>query len=175
MHYKVKKNTKIPYAIAIVAACLSVAFLYTGSFGIGNVMMQQIMMLVCATVAVYVLIRYVLTDHVYVISDSRPYTLEIVRVCGKNPKPMASFEMSGDDVLLSVQKGESLKKYGKIKRKENFCSNIFPRERYVYIVNTENGRVACYLEMEKDVAKILSDRINELHTNKNYQQNGETL
>ena len=175
MQYKVKKNTKIPYAVAIVSACLSVAFLYTGSFGLGNVMMQQVMMLACATFAVYVLIRYVLTDHVYVISDERPYTLEIVRVCGKNPKPMASFEMSFDDELFLQNKEDESQKNVKIKKKENFCSNMFPKERYLYIVNTENGRVACYLELEKDVAQILINRIEELRLNKNNQQNGETL
>ena len=171
MQYKVKKNTKIPYAVAIVCAALSVAFMYTGSFGIGNTMMYQVMMLILAAAAVYMLIRYALTDMIYVIFDEKPYTLEIVKLCGKLPKTIAVIEMTADDKLVLQNKDDLSQKTEKIKKKENFCANMFPKEKYLYIANTENGRVSCSLELEKDVAKILFDRIEELRLYKNIQQN----
>jgi len=76
---------------------------------------------------------------------------------------MVVIDMSAGDYLLPLEKGEKIpKKMGKIAKKENFCSNLFPKQRYLYVFEFEGKKVACKLEMEQSAATFIQNKIENL-------------
>jgi hypothetical protein len=121
-------------------------------------------MLFCGAACVYVIIRYATTDYVYVISDSAPYKIEIVKISGQLPKTLAIIDMGKGDKLIKLEKGMKMPNgVEKIHQKENFCSNMFPKEQYLYVFEFENKKIAAKLEIDGEIANILNHRINELN------------
>ena len=170
MQYKVKKEPRAAYIISAVTGLLAILFMYVGTAKIGNLLVNQIIMLLCGTVCVWVMVRYALTDYVYVLSDDAPYKLEIVKISGQVPKTLVVIDMSGKDYLLPLEKGEKIpEKIGKISKKENFCSNLFPKQRYLYVFEFDGKKVACKLEMDEGVAVFIQNRLENL---RNTNQNG---
>jgi len=170
MQYKVKKEPKAAYVIATVSGLMSVMFMYVSTLGGANMLLNQLIMLFCGALCVYVLIRYAISDYVYVISDEAPYKFEIVKVSGQLPKTLVVIDMSGKDYLLPLKKGEKIpEKIGKIAKKENFCSNLFPKQKYLYVFEFEGKKVACTLEMDESVAVFIQNRLENL---RNTDQNG---
>lgn len=163
MQYKVKKEPRAAYIISAVTGLLSIMFMYVSTAGIGNTLVNQLIMLLCGAVCVYVMIRYALTDYVYVFSDTEPYKIEIVKISGQLPKTLAVIDMKGSDHLLPYEKGAKIPEtIGKIAKKENFCSNMFPKQRYLYVFEYDGAKVACKLEMDEKVAAFIQNRLNDL-------------
>lgn len=163
MQYKVKKEPRAAYIISATTGLLAILFMYAGSAKIINLQISQIIMLFCAAICAYVLIRYALTDYVYVLSDDAPYKFEIVKISGQVPQTMVVIDMSAGDYLLPLEKGEKIpEKMGKIAKKENFCSNLFPKQRYLYVFEFEGKKVACKLEMEQSAATFIQNKIENL-------------
>lgn len=163
MQYKVKKEPRAAYIISAVCGLLSVMFMYVSMLGGANMLLNQLIMLFCGACCVYVIIRYAVSDYVYVLSDDAPYKIEIVKIAGQIPKTLAVIDMGAGDTLIKIEKGKKMpENIGKIYKKENFCSNMFPKSKYIYVFEFENKKIACFLEIDGDIAGILNNRINEL-------------
>ena len=68
--------------------------------------------------------------------------------------------MGANDMLIKLEKKTKISQ--KIYKKENFCSNMFPKSQYLYVFEFDGKAVACKLEIDDKIAKIIDDRINEL-------------
>ena len=163
MQYKVKKDPKAAFIISAVFGLLSIMFMYVSMLGGANMLLNQLIMLFCGAACVYVIIRYAIFDYVYVLSDDAPYKIEIVKVSGHFPKTLAVIDMSEKDMLIKLEKDTKIpQSIGKIYKKEDFCSNMFPKSKYLYVFEFESKKIAVKLEIDSEIAEILNTRINEL-------------
>ena len=156
MQYRPKRDNKNAYrfcALFIVMAAVCVAAEVTG---IGIKLVDQTLIVVFLTCALYVYIRFALSDFVYTVSDDG--YLEVIKITAKIPKTLASVKMSSSDIIVREEKDMSA--YSFVKRKERFNLTMFAKNCRWYIFELNGVKQALILEGDDDFFDFLQRRID---------------
>ena len=151
MEYKPRINSKNAKKLMIFFALIAVIGIVMGGVGVGINALNQLIIIGFLTAALFVAVRYMLTDFVYK-TDEGGY-LEIIKISSRLPQTMASVRISRNDIIVPVK--EDMSEY-KVERKAVFNVSLKPLELYWYIFTVNGQRQALVLECDKAYAEYLS-------------------
>lgn len=151
---KIRKNAWIVFGFI---SSIAVIFYVFSLFSIGIKWVDQLFLALTLTADLLFLMRYILYDYVYTINEHG--YLAVRRIYGKNNRLLADIKISRGDVILKYDRSTDLSRYGRVSRKENFCTSAFPLERYIYIFNSGEGKQAILLECGADTAEVIAHAI----------------
>ena len=155
MEYKPKRTGKNAKKLMIFFALISVIGIVMSGVGVGVNSLNQLIIIGFLTAAVFVAIRYLLTDFVYK-TDEGGY-LEIIKIGSKIPQTLASVKISRNDMIVPVK--EDMSEY-KVERKAVFTVNLKPSESYWYIFTVNGQRQALVIECDKGYVEYLTRLIS---------------
>ena len=101
MEYKPKRNGKNAKKLMMFFALIAVIGIVMSGVGVGVNSLNQLIIIGFLTAAVFVAIRYLLTDFVYK-TDEGGY-LEIIKIGSKIPQTLASVKISRNDMIVNKQ------------------------------------------------------------------------
>ena len=153
---KIRKNAWIVFGFI---SSIAVMFYVFSLFGLGVKWINQLALALVLVVDIMYLIRYLLYDYVYVINEHGYFT--VTRVYGKNNRLLADIKITRGDVIIKYDTNTDLSRYGRIEKKENFCSSAFPLSKYIYIFSSGGAKNAFVIECGEDTAKIIADAIEK--------------
>lgn len=156
MQYKPTRQIKPLAIIGIVLMAIASVFLTMANLGWGFVWINQLGAILHITVLLYLLIRYAMTDFVYILPEYGAY-FTVKKLRGNLPQTVAEVDLTPDCKILPYTK-ENLKKE-KVAYTENYCISLFPSTSYALIATIDNRRIALRLECKQDVADLISARI----------------
>ncbi len=125
-----KRNNK--GKIIILCGLLMVVFSYVSVTSTFVPWLFQLLVLCALCYALYIYIRFYMTDYVYEIKGKY---LNVFKVMGKRQTTAAQIPV---ELILSVtKKGESYKKIKERSHVFNYCKTMFPKEYYVVYAHIE--------------------------------------
>lgn len=158
MTYRPKETSKAARLTAFIAVALAAGLFYASAVVKNYPFAYQFAAIVLMIAGVEVLVKYVLSDHVYEAADK---DLKIYRVMGKKSVCIASlaYEESLCEVVASNDYQAKKDRFPKTQIVVNACKNVFPQSYSLYFFNF-NGRNAV-LKFEPDAlfAAYLDDKI----------------
>lgn len=160
MQYRPKRDNKNAYfttAALVVAAFICII---TEVLGIGVSLLDQILIVLFLSAALYVYIRFVLTDFVYNVTDDG--YIEIVKITAKIPKTLASVKICRSDLIVREEK--DMKSYSYVKKKERFNLTLCGHSNRWYIFEMNGEKQALVLEGDDKFFAFLQDKINRSDT-----------
>lgn len=151
---KIRKNAWMVFGFI---SSIAVIFYVFSLFSIGLVWLNQLFLAVTLTADLLFLMRYILYDYVYTINEHGFFSIR--RIYGKNNRLLVDLQISRGDVIIKYDRDTDLSRYGKISRKENYCSSAFPLEKYIYIFSSGGAKQAIIIECGADTAEIIAQAI----------------
>ena len=127
--------------------------------GIGFALVNELLIIAFFTAAVYVLIRHVLTDYVYNVTDDG--YLQVVKITSGIPKTLASVKMSRNDIVVKVEKNMK-KKHPDVVKTARYDLTLFSAKNSWYIFESEGKKYALVLEGDEPFFDYLRERISRL-------------
>ncbi len=162
MQYKPHKKYRHTLIIGGVLLAIALCFLVFANMGWGYLWLNQLGTILFLTFLIFLSIRYILYDYVYLIPDSG-MTLEVKRISGALPKTIASVQICAGDNLLPYTK--DLKKKQELTHIENCCVSLFPEESYLYICRIDGKKIGLRLECQSDLVDLLEKAIRNAPSN----------
>lgn len=156
MQYKPHKKHRHMLVIGGVLLAVALCFALFASMGWGYLWLNQLGTIGALTALIFVAIRYILTDYIYLFPESGDI-LEVRRISGKLPVTVVRIEIGAGDRLLPYSK--ELKKTQGLELFENCCVSLFPEESYVYICMLNGKKVGVQLECKADLVEMLEKSI----------------
>ena len=156
MQYKPNRNFKHVAIIGAVLIAIASVFLAMANFKLGFVAINELGAILTITVLLYLLIRYAMTDFVYILPESGAH-LTVKKLRGNLPQTAAEVDLTADCKIIPYSK-EAIRKE-KVAYTENFCVSLHPVETYALIATIDGRRIALRLECKKDVADLIAARI----------------
>lgn len=153
MEYKPRRNKKNALLLITVFALLSVACLIMVNLHIGPNLLGQLSLICFVTGALFVAVRYLLTDFVY--RTDKGY-LEVIKISSKIPVTLASVRISQGDCV--VKQKADMSEY-KVQRRASFNLTLRAGELYWYIFEINGQRQALILECDERYAEYLRSLI----------------
>ena len=153
MEYKPRRNKKNALLLITVFALLSVACLIMVNLHIGPNLLGQLSLICFVTGALFVAVRYLLTDFVY--RTDKGY-LEVIKISSKIPVTLASVRISQGD--CAVKQKADMSEY-KVQRRASFNLTLRAGELYWYIFEINGQRQALILECDERYAEYLRSLI----------------
>ena len=155
--YKPKRHTKTAIGVVIFMLAVLVCIFAIGVLGIGNDLINQALIFTVVAGILYILMRYAIYEYTYTLSESE---LAVTRVAGRVPNTILRISLNADDSFIRVRDKKELKTLG-VKKIENACANLSPRERmYAYITTVSDRKVAVLFESDELFALAVNERIN---------------
>lgn len=159
MQYRPKRNNKNAIlAAATLVACVGICIVAEIS-GVGYHIVDETLILLFITAALYIFIRYVLFDYVYHVRDD--HYIDIVRVTSNVPSTLISVRMSSTDLVVKVE-GDMKSKYPDIVKKNKYNLSLFPKNTYWYIYSLDGARYALVLEGDEQFFDYLKEQIRSI-------------
>lgn len=122
-------------ALLLLCTVLCVCF---NAMNLGMRMPIQLAGAVSLIAGIYITGRYVLTSYKYVLN--RPEDIDrfsefiVIKIQGDKSKKVCNLSTAtAVDIVKKTKIAEIEEKYGKISRKFNYCTNMFPDKSYYYI------------------------------------------
>ncbi len=155
--YKPKRYIKAAVKAVIVMMIALIAVFALGVLKIGNGLLNQALVFAIVGGIVYILTRYAIYEYTYSLGESE---LSVTRVAGRVPNTIFRLSINGGDSFIRVSGKKELKSLG-VKRIENACANLSPRERmYAYVTSVNGQKVAVLFEADELFANAVNERIN---------------
>lgn len=151
---KIRKNAWMVFGFI---SSIAVIFYVFSLFSIGLVWLNQLFLVVALTADLLFLMRYILYDYVYTINEHGFFSVR--RIYGKNNRLLVDLQISRGDVIVKYDSDTDLSRFGRISRKENYCSSAFPLEKYIYIFNSGDKKQAIIIECGADTAEVIANAI----------------
>lgn len=151
---KIRKNAWMVFGFI---SSIAVIFYVFSLFSIGLVWLNQLFLVVALTADLLFLMRYILYDYVYTINEHGFFSVR--RIYGKNNRLLVDLQISRGDVIVKYDRDTDLSRFGRISRKENYCSSAFPLEKYIYIFNSGETKQAIIIECGADTAEVIAHAI----------------
>lgn len=162
MQYKPHKKYRHTLVVGGVLLAIALFFALFSSMGWGYLWLNQLGTVGALTVLIFLAVRYILTDFVYLFPESED-VLEVRRISGRLPYTVARIEIGANDVILPYTK--ALKKEQGLALFENGCPSLFPEESYVYICTLNGKKVGVRLECKRDFVEMLEKAIEKAAQN----------
>lgn len=157
MQYKPTRQIKSVAIIGAILLAIAVLFLTMANLGWGFIWLNQLGAILHITVLLYLLIRYAMTDFVYILPEEGAH-LTIKKLRGNLPQTVAEIDLIGDCKVIPYTK-ENIRRE-KVAFTENYCVSLSPQSSYALIATVNERRIALRLECQQDVADLISARIN---------------
>ena len=157
MQYKPNRQIKPVAVIGAILLSIAALFLTMANLGWGFVWLNQLGAILHITALLYLLIRYAMTDFVYILPEEGAH-LTVKKLRGNLPQTVAEVDLIGDCKVIPYTK-ENIRRE-KVAYTENYCVSLFPPSSYALIATLDNRRVAIRLECKQDVADLIAARIN---------------
>ncbi len=171
LSYKPKRYARVAITVEIILFSVLIILATIAAFQIEYKVISQSLVFVVVAGIIYIAMRYVLYEYTYTVSSD---ALEVSRVAGRIPSVLLLIEIDENDVLVKIDSKKDLKKYD-VKRTENVCANLAPRDRlYAYITTVNGKKTAVLLETDELFALALTERINMKKFSKKDVSNEET-
>lgn len=155
--YKPERHIKGAMTAVIVMIFALVCIFAVDVLGIGNDLLNQTLIFAVVAGIIYVLTRYMIYEYTYTLSEDE---LSVTRVAGRIPNTILRIAVNADDTFIRVSGKKELKALG-VKRIENACANLSPRERmYAYVTTVDNKKIAVLFETDTLFALAVNERIN---------------
>lgn len=156
MQYKPHRNIKPVAIIGVILIAIAAVFLIMANFDLGYLWINQLGAVLNITILLYLLIRYVMTDFVYILPDEGAH-LTVKKLRGNLPQTVAEVDLTADCKIVPYSK--EVLKQERVAYTENFCVSLSPEETYLLITPMDNRKIALRLECKRDVADRIRDRI----------------
>lgn len=156
MQYKPQKNYRHTLVVGGVLLAMALCFAIFASMDWGYLWLNQLGMIGSLTALIFVAVRYILTDFVYILPESKAI-LEVKRISGRLPYTVARVEIRATDKILPYVKG--IAKTEGLQCFENCASSLLPEESYVYIGTVDGKKAGVRIECKKDFVKLLEEAI----------------
>jgi len=135
LKYKPKRNTKTAVKAIVFMILILVCIAVVSALKIGREIINQSLVFAVSAGILYILMRYVIYEYTYVLGED---TVSVSRVAGRVPAEIVNLNISGDDLFIRAGSKKELKALG-VKRFENVCANLSPREgMYAYITTVSS-------------------------------------
>ena len=167
MQYKPHRNLKPVAIIVVILIAISAVFLFMANFKLGFLWVNQLGAILNITILLYLLIRYAMTDFIYILPDEGAY-LTVKKLRGNLPQTVAELELTQNCKIVPYSK--EILKQEKVAYTENFCVSLSPKESYLLITAMDNRKIALRLECKQDVADLIHHRISKLSTSEEPDQ-----
>lgn len=158
MQYRPKRNNKNAYRFCAAFIVMAAVCVVAEVTGVGIKLVDQTLIVLFLTFALYVYTRFVLADFVYTVTDDN--YLEVVKITAGIPKTLASVKMSKNDIIVKEEKDMSAR--SDVKRKERFNLTMLAKNCRWYIFEINGTKQALILEGDDDFFDFLQKRINRL-------------
>ena len=126
-------------------------------------MLFQFSALIMFAVGVYLMSRYLLTDHRYVVSDIErrdgKVSFSVIRITGKRENIMANFEFSSVYAFEQISLMEFEAKHGKVNKVYNYCQNYRPAKPYRMGINFNGMKIVFVIEADDHLASQIRARM----------------
>ncbi len=164
LSYKPKRHARAAITLEIILFSVIVALAVIAAFQIEYKIISQALLFAVVAGIIYIATRYMIYEYTYTVSDER---FEVSRVAGRIPNVLLLVEIDENDLLIKIDGKRDLKKYG-VKRIENVCANLAPRDRlYAYITTVNDKKTAILLETDELFSLAVTERINMKKFSKN--------
>ena len=159
MQYRPHRNFKHVAIIGAVLIAIASVFLAMANFKLGFVAINELGAILTVTVLLYLLIRYAMTDFVYILPETGAH-LTVKKLRGNLPQTAAEVDLTPDCKILPYSK-EAFRRE-KAAYMENFCVSLYPAETYLLFVTLNDRKIALRLECKRDVADLIAARIGAM-------------
>lgn len=166
MQYKPHKKYRHTLVIGGVLLAVALCFALFASMGWSYLWLNQLGTVGSLTALIFLAVRYILTDYIYLFPDKNEGVFEVKRISGRLPYTLARIEISADDVILPYTK--ELRRAQKLEQFENACASLFPEESYVYICVIDGKKVGVRLECKADFVELLEGAIERKKQSPHY-------
>lgn len=114
----------------------------------------QLAFVLCFTFGIQTAVRYALTDFCYCLDNllylDQNNSFRVVKIGGKRENLVCDIDfMYVCEVAPKAEFERLLQKYGKIENRCNFCTNLFSKEAYVMVYQTDNRYECVYFEADQ--------------------------
>ena len=155
--YKPKRYIKAAVKAVAVMTVALVAVFTLSVLKIGNDLLNQALIFAIVAGIVYILTRYAIYEYTYALGESE---ISVTRIAGRVPNTIFRLAINKDDTFIRVSGKKELRALG-VKRIENACANLSPRERmYAYITIINDQKAALLFEADELFANAVNERIN---------------
>ena len=155
--YKPKRYVKGAMTVIAVLIFTLVCIFAVGVLGIGNDLLNQTLIFVVVAGVIYILTRYMIYEYTYCLNEDE---LSVTRVAGRIPAKIIRIGINANASMTRVSGKKELKALG-VKRIENVCVNLSPRERmYAYVTTVNGKKTAVLFETDSLFALAVNERIN---------------
>lgn len=165
MIFQPKKDAKKASMITVLLFAAGGTMYFIGEFVSGFRMFFQFSALALIAFGIYLMSRYLLTDHRYVISDIErrgdDVTFSVVRVTGNRENVMASFDFADVYAFGQISLKEFEKKHGRVNKVYNYCQNFRPKAPYRMGIEFNGMKIVLVIEADEALAKEIKDRLAE--------------
>ena len=162
MQYKPHRNFKHVAIIGALLIAIASVFLAMANFKLGFVAINELGAILTVTVLLYLLIRYAMTDFVYILPETGAH-LTVKKLRGNLPQTVAEVDLTSDCKILPYSK-EAFRRE-KAAYMENYCVSLHVEQSYLLFVTLNNRKVALRLECKQDVADLIAARIASVPAN----------
>jgi len=148
--YTPKRRNKAAVIISLLLFICTAAALCFGVLGIGNRLVLQIIGTISLTAGIFITGRYSLCEFKYVLNPTNT-EFSIIKKQGGKSKTMCNISLeTGIAIVPKLKVSELEKIYGTIKRRFNYCVNIFPIDSYYYVFKFNDGTHVIEFEPDED-------------------------
>lgn len=152
IYIPIKKPKKATY-VSAVSLVVAITLYTVGELAPVPKMPFQLVALGLIAFGVMLIARYLLTDYKYVITDSdragKEPSFSIVKMSGKRETPVATFDFVSVYQCDRCKKtSEFEKKYGKVDKVFNYCTNYRADDRYALAIEFNGMKVLIFIEAD---------------------------
>ena len=165
MIFQPKKDAKKASVTTVLLFAAGGTMYFTGEFVSGFRMFFQFSALALIALGIYLMSRYLLTDHRYVISDIErrgdEVAFSVVRVTGNRENVMASFDFADIYAFEQIGLKEFETKHGRVNKVYNYCQNFRPEAPYRMGISFNGMKIVLVIEADEALAQEIRARLTE--------------
>lgn len=163
MIYQPKKDTKKASVTTVLLFAAGGTMYFIGEFVSSFRMFFQFSALALIAAGMYLMARYLLTDHRYVISDVEKkdgeITFAVIKVTGNRENVMAKFDLADVYAFEQMDLKEFEKKHGTVNKVYNYCQNYRPENPYRMGINFNGMKIVFVIEADETLASEIRARL----------------
>ena len=162
MIFQPKKDTKKASITTVLLFAAGGTMYFIGEFVSSFRMLFQFAALVLLATGIYLMSRYLMTDHRYVISDVErrddDVVFSVVKVTGNRENIMASFDFADVYAFEQISLKEFEARHGKVNKVYNYCQNFRPESPYRMGVEFNGMKIVLVIEADEILAQEIKSR-----------------
>jgi|GEM_PF-2947262 len=153
MSYTPLKNNRPPIVISVLLFLCAASSVIFFALNIGIVLILQLIIVITVTAAGFITARYGMSGYTYILerdlSLDRIQRLKVIKTFGMRRTTVCSIPLTtAVAVIPKVPMSEIRAKYGRINRRFNYNTNMFPEKSYYYIFDYNGDGKIDIIEFE---------------------------